>query len=83
MSTSNSVPYYQHQNLTKEEGVQFKYNVYKCLHNVPHTIVLYWCYCASFIDKVYRYNSKVALYNKSSIEVKHRNTIDINIFCFP
>ena len=78
----NTVPYCQHQNFTEGEGGNFKFAVCKCLHNTPHAPIVYWCYCAGFLDKVRRHLAKASLYNRFAIEVKNGNTNDISIFCF-
>ena len=82
ISTSSTVPYCQHQNFTGGEGRDFNFAVCKYLHNIAHTLIVYWCYYASFLGKVCKHLVKSALYNKFALEVKHGNTNNISIFCF-
>ena len=79
----STVPYAQHQNYSEGEGGNFKFAVIKCMHYTPHAPIVYWCYCATYIDKVRRHLAKAALFNKSAMEVKSGNTNDISIFRFP
>jgi len=79
----HTVPYSQHQNYCEGEGGNFKFAVTKCMHYTPHAPEVYWCYCASFLDKVRRHLAKEALSNRSAIEAKCGNTNDISIFRFP
>ena len=53
------------------------------MHYTPHAPIVYWCYCASFLDKVRRHLSKAALNQRSAILAVDGNTNDISIFRFP
>ena len=79
----HTVLYYQHQNYCVREGGDFKFTVCECFHYTPHAPIMYWCYCASFLDKVRRHLIKASLNNRSALEVKTGNTSGISIFCFP
>ena len=83
IQTGNSAPHSQHQNYSEGEGGNFKFQVCKLLHMTPHAPDVYWCYAASFTDKVRRHLSKRSLDGRSASEKMHGSTTDISIFRFP
>ena len=83
ISVGNTVPYAQHQNYAEGEGGNFKFAVRKCMHYTPHAPIEYWCYCATFLDKVRRHLAKAALDHQSAITRVDGNTNDISVFRFP
>ena len=78
IATGNTVPYCQHQNYCEGEGGNFKFAVFKCLYYTPHAPIVYWYYCASFLDKVRRHLAKEALNHRSALEAKTGNT---SVYC--
>ena len=81
--TGYTVPYQQQQNYAENRGGNFKFAVCKLMHLTPHAPREYWCYAASFLDKVRRILSKPGLNGKSATERVHGYTVDISRFRFP
>ena len=78
-----TVPYQQQQNYAENRGGNFKFAVCKLMLMTPHAPREYWCYAASFLDKVRRILSKPSLNGKSATEMVHGYTVDISKFRFP
>ncbi len=83
IKTGYTVPYQQQQNYAENRGGNFKFAVCKLMHLTPHAPKEYWCFAASFLDKVRRVLSKPSLNGKSSTEKVYGSTVDISKFRFP
>ena len=83
IKTGYTVPYQQQQNYAEKKGGNFKFAVCKLMHLTPHAPKEYWCFAASFLDKVRRVLSKPSLNGKSSTEKVYGSTVDISKFRFP
>ena len=81
ISTGFPVPLHQHQNYYEMTGSKFKCSLYKIFHNTPHVPIKYWCYGASFLEKVRHYLSR-SLLNGSGLEQIKGDTPNISIFGF-
>ena len=83
IQTGKTVPYQQQQNYAESRGGNFKFAVCKLMHMTPHSPVEYWCFAASFLDKVRRVLSKPKLNGASAMQQVYGCTVDISRFRFP
>ena len=56
-----TVSHHQHQHYCEGVGGNFKLAVIKLFHNTPHAPLKYWCFAASFFDKIRRFLSKSSI----------------------
>ena len=83
IQTGFTVPYQQQQNYAESRGGNFKFAVCKLMHMTPHSPIKYWCFAASFLDKVRRVLSKPKLNGASPMQQVYGSTVDISKYRFP
>ena len=84
IQTGFTVPYQQQQNYAESRGGNFKFAVCKLvMHMIPHSPIEYWCFAASFLDKVRRVLSKPKLNGASPMQQVYGSTVDISKYRFP
>ena len=54
----------------------------RLIHEIPHALLVYWCYASEFLDKIRRYWSKPKLDGKCASEMVLGETPDISRFRF-
>ena len=77
-----TIPHHQHQNYSKDEGVNIEFSIFKLYHHTPHSPLTYWCFAVSFLDKTRRFLSQSTLDGKCGLEMIKGETADISIFRF-